>query len=189
MTTLEFDKKLKCGPEFVAVRILENCEDLKVGSIYLPQTAEANSRLAHVIVEDVGSTAAEKLGIKVGDYVMIDRLATFAHTAPVAALKYDSVICITDKNMSDYWPLKNMIFVKPDEKEAMTKVNNIFVPGSYDKKLNLGTIIKMNCEDELNLHFKVNDRVLLTKGADVVQVNQSKLFIYKHDMIIATVED
>ena len=47
----------------------------------------------------------------------------------------------------------------------------------------------MNCEDELNLHFKVNDRVLLTKGADVVQVNQSKLFIYKHDMIIATVED
>ena len=71
----------------------------------------------------------------------------------------------------------------------LKKVNNIFVPGSYDKKLNLGTIIKMNCEDELNLHFKVNDRVLLTKGADVVQVNQSKLFIYKHDMIIATVED
>ena len=36
MTTIDFDKKLVCGPEFVAVRIVDNCEDLKVGSIWLP---------------------------------------------------------------------------------------------------------------------------------------------------------
>ena len=36
MTTIKFDKKLICGPEFVAVRIIENCDDIKVGSIWLP---------------------------------------------------------------------------------------------------------------------------------------------------------
>lgn len=35
MTTIQFDKKLECGPEFVAVRIIENGEDLKVGNIWL----------------------------------------------------------------------------------------------------------------------------------------------------------
>lgn len=87
-----------CGPDYVAVRIIENCDELKVGSIWLPQTAGANGRLAFAKVESVGSAAAEKQGLKEGDYVMIDRLATFAHTAPVAALKYDSVICLTDKD-------------------------------------------------------------------------------------------
>lgn len=189
MTTLEFDKKLNCGPEFVAVRIIENCEDLKVGSIWLPQGAEANSRLAFAIVENVGSKAAEEYGIVVGDYVMIDRLSTFAHTAPVAALRYNNVICKTNSDNSEYFPLKNMIFVEPTKHDDISKVNNIYVPGSYDGKLNTGTILKMNCDPELNLPFNVGDKVLLTKGADCVQINQTKLYIYKYDMIVATIQD
>lgn len=189
MTTIEFDKKLKCGPEYVAVRIIENCEDLKVGSIWLPQAANANERLARAIVENVGSKAAEDYGIAVGDYVMIDRLSTFAHTAPVAALKYNNVICKTNADGSEFFPLKNMLFVEPEQREDMAEVNGIYVPGSYDGKLNLGTVVKMNCDSDLKLPFKVGDKVMLTKGADVVQVNQIKLHIYKHDMIVATVED
>lgn len=189
MTTIEFDKKLECGPEFVAVRIIENCEELKIGSIWLPQQAESNSRLARAIIENVGSKAKEEYGLEVGEYVMIDRLSTFAHTAPVAALKYNNVICKTNKDGSDYFPLKNMLFVEPEHHEDMSKVNNIYVPGSYDGKLNLGTIIKMNCDPELNLPFNVNDKVMMTKGADVVQIGQTKIHIYKHDMIIATIKD
>lgn len=176
-----------CGPEYVSVRIIENCDELKVGSIWLPQTAEANGRLAFAKVENVGHIAAEKHGLKEGDYVMIDRLATFAHTAPVAALKYDSVICFADKDQAEYSPLKNMLFVEPDEKEDMTKVDNIYVM-NYADKLKLGTITKMNCDEALKLPFKVGDKVLLAKGGDHVQVNGRDLFIYKHDMIVATVE-
>lgn len=189
MTTIDFDKKLVCGPEFVAVRIIDNCEDLKVGNIWLPQSAESNGRLARAVVENVGSKAAEEYGLAVGDFVMIDRLSTFAHTAPVAALKYNNVICKTNNDGSEYFPLKNMLFVEPERKDDMAKVNSIYVPGSYDGKLNLGTITKMNCDEELKLPFKVGDKVMLTKGADVVQINQTKLYIYKYDMIVATVED
>lgn len=189
MTTIDFDKKLVCGPEFVAVRIIDNCEDLKVGNIWLPQSAESNGRLARAVVENVGSKAAEEYGLAVGDIVMIDRLSTFAHTAPVAALKYNNVICKTNIDGTEYFPLKNMLFVEPERKDDMAKVNSIYVPGSYDGKLNLGTITKMNCDEELKLPFKVGDKVMLTKGADVVQINQTKLYIYKHDMIVATVED
>ena len=189
MTTIDFDKKLVCGPEFVAVRIIDNCEDLKVGNIWLPQSAESNGRLARAVVENVGTKAAEEYGLAVGDFVMIDRLSTFAHTAPVAALKYNNVICKTNNDGSEYFPLKNMLFVEPERKDDMAKVNSIYVPGSYDGKLNLGTITKMNCDEELKLPFKVGDKVMLTKGADVVQINQTKLYIYKHDMIVATVED
>lgn len=80
-----------------------------------------------------------------------------------------------------------MLFVAPDEKEAATKVDNIYVT-NYADKLRLGTITKMNCDEELKLPFKVGDKVLLAKGADHVQVNDRELFIYKHDMIVATVE-
>ena len=189
MTTIQFDKKLECGPEFVAVRIIENGEDLKVGNIWLLQNAEANGRLARAVVEDAGSKAKSEYGIQPGDYVMIDRLSTFAHTAPVAALKYDSVICKTNEAGTEFFPLKNMLFVQPDQHENEAKVDNIFVLGGYDGKLNTGTILKMNCDEDLHLPFKVGDKVMLTKGADVVQFNQHKLHIYKHDMIVATIKD
>ena len=189
MTTIEFDKKLDCGPEFVAVRIINNSEDLKVGSIWLPQTAEANNRLAHAVIENVGNKAKEEYGLEVGDYVLIDRLSTFAHTSPVAALRYNNVICKTNKTCTEYFPLRNMLFVEPEQKDDIAKIDNIYVPGSYDDRLHLGKVIKMNCDAELKLPFKEGDKVMLTKGADVVQFNQVKLFIYKHDMIVATIKD
>ena len=100
MNYTEFDKKCKCGPEFVCVRIIEKCDQLKVGNVWLPGNAAANGRLAHCIIEDVGSVSAEKYGLEVGDYVMIDRLATFSHTAPVALLKYENVIVKTNAAIS-----------------------------------------------------------------------------------------
>lgn len=186
MTHIEFNKKLTCGPKFVAVRILENCEDLKIGNIYVSSNYSANGRLARAIVESVGTEAAEKYGISVGQYVMIDRLATFAHTAPVAALEYNSVICITNADGSEFWPLKDMIFVEENETGSVTNVGGIYV-NDYAERLRTGTITKMNCSEELP--FNVNDKVLLTKGADNVSIGNKTLRIYKKDMIIAKIED
>ena len=188
MNITKFDKKCKCCPEFVAVRIIDNCDDLKVGSIYLPSTSKLNERLAHCIIEDVGVTAAEKYGIAAGDYVYIDRLSTFAHTAPVALLRYENVIMKTNKDKTEFFPLKNMVFVEPDDKEHLTNVGGIYVP-DYQDKLNIGTVTAENCTPETKLELKVGDKVLVTKGADVVFLGDKKIHIYKHDMIICKILD
>ena len=186
MTTLQFDKKVECGPEFVALRILENCDQLKVGNIWLPEMTGANARLAHCIIENCGTKAADEYGIKAGDYVMIDRLSTFAHTAPVCLCRYNNVICLTNKDRTEFRPLKDMVFVEPDEKEAIAKVGNIYVPGAYDDKLNIGTVTDINVKDSA-YPFKKGDKVLVTKGADMVEFGECKIYIYKKDMLICRI--
>ena len=188
MTNTEFNKIVTCGNDFVAVKIIENCENLQIGNIYLPQTTEQNSRLAFCQVQSVGKTSSEKLGIKEGDFVMIDRLSTFGHTAPIACLKYDSVICLTNEDKSDFFPLKDMLFVEPEDKDDVAKVGNIFMLNPQDK-LNLGKITKMNLEKSEEYPFEVGQKVMLTKGADVVQFGEVTIHIFKKDMIICTIED
>ena len=186
MTTLKFDKKVECGPEFVALRILENCDNLKVGDIWMPESVGANSRLAHCVIESCGSKATDEYGIKTGDYVMIDRLSTFAHTAPVCLTRYNNVICITDKDNKEFKPLKDMVFVIPDEHDAVANLDGVYVPGSYDEKLNIGTVSAANISDPAYA-FGVGDRVLVTKGADLMELGTKKVYIYKKDMLICKI--
>ncbi len=188
MTTIQFDKKLKCGNDFVAVTVLDVLNEAKVGNIYLPDSFGANSRLAHCKVDDVGVNAKNKLGIEVGDYVMIDRLSTFAWTAPTAVLKYDSVIMKTNESKSEHFPLKDCAFIEPDQKDDTTNVNGVFVV-NYDKRLNLGTITKKNFDKTDAYPFDVGDKVMLVKGGDIVDLGEKKVFIYKKDMIVCTVEE
>ena len=188
MTTIQFDKKLRCGNDFVAVEVLDVLNEVKIGNIYLPDSFGANARLAHCRVTDIGINAKSKLGIEVGDYVMIDRLSTFAWTAPSAVLKYDSVIMKTNSDKSDYFPLKDCAFVEPDKKEDATNVNGVFVV-DYDKRLNLGTITKTNFEKTDEYPFGIGDRVMLVKGGDVADLGEKRVHIYKKDMIVCTVEE
>ena len=60
MGIIAFDKKVKCGPEFVALRILDKIENLNMGGIYIPQTTGENMRLGFYIIEDIGSKASEE---------------------------------------------------------------------------------------------------------------------------------
>lgn len=188
MTTIEFDKKLKCGNDFVAIEVLNVQNDMKVGNVYLPASYGNNQRLAHCKVTDVGKKAEEILGIKAGDYIMIDRLATFAWTAPSAVLKYDSVICKTNEDSSVFYPLKDTLFVQPEKNDDMTNVNGVMVV-NYEKRLNLGKILQLGFETCDEYPFKVGDNVMLCKGGDMINFGNNKIFIYKKDMIICTVEN
>lgn len=188
MTTTDFNKEVYCGNDFVAVKIIENCDDLKIGNIYIPQSSEQNTRLAFCQVISIGENALEKTGCKVGDYVMIDRLATYGHTSPVACLKYDSVICLANDSKTDFSPLKDMLFVEPDEKEDVTQVDGIYML-NYAEKLNLGTVTKTGFELDDAYPFKAGDKVMMTKGADIVTFGEVKIYIYKKDMIICKVEE
>lgn len=186
MTTLKFDRKVKCGPEFVALRILENCDQLKVGNIWLPEMTGENARLAHCRIEDCGAKAASEYGIKAGDYVMIDRLSTFAHTAPVCVCRYNNVICLTDEKRTSFRPLKDMVFVEPDRKEAVAEVGGVYVPGDYDSRLNTGTVTAINVGGG-EYQFAVGDKVVVTKGADIMELGETKVYIYKKDMLVCKI--
>lgn len=188
MTTIEFDKKLKCGSEFAAVRVLANEDEVSVGGIYLPDSFQENGRMAFCLIEDIGKIAAEKTGVKVGDYVMIDRLSTFAWTAPTAALKYDSIICKTNSSRSDYFPLEGSMFVEPDTKDDVTDVNGIYVT-NYAKRLNTGIVTKVGFDKCDEYPFGVGDRVMLVKGGDKVQFGERTIHIFKKEMIVCTIED
>lgn len=188
MTNIKFDKKLTCGPDFVAVTILENGEQQKYGNIILPDTYQANGRLAFALATSVGANAKDKLGIVEGDYVMIDRLATFAHTAPSAALKYDSVICKTNSDKSDFFPLQDTLFVEPDQKDNLTDVGGVVV-ANYDGKLNTGKIIKIGFEKDDKYPFGVEDHVMMVKGGDQLQLSDKIVHIFKKDMIVCTIND
>lgn len=188
MNTIEFNKKLTCGNDFVAVEVIDTCETLKCGSIWVPDSFENNGRLARCKVTDIGKNAAGKTGVVVGDYIMIDRLSTFAWTSPTAALKYDSVICKTNADGTDFSPLKDSMFVEPEAKDNFTDVNGIVV-ANYEHRLNLGKVVKTNFEKCNEYPFDVGDRVMLVKGGDVMQLGTTKIYIFKKDMIVCTVED
>lgn len=109
MDTIEFDKKVVCGPEFVALRIIQNNDEMKSGNIWLPSLVGQNQRLAFCCIENIGSKAAVEYGLAVGDYVMIDRLSTFAHTAPVCLCRYNNIICRANCDATKMYPLRNML--------------------------------------------------------------------------------
>lgn len=161
---------------------------MKIGDIYVPTSIAANGRLAHCRVDNVGKNAAEKTGIKPGDYVMIDRLATFAWTVPTAALKFDSVICITNEKKTDFWPLKDRAFIIPDQKDDISNVGGIYVKG-YSNRLNTGTITKTNFDKTTEYPFEVGQHVMLVKGGDVIEVAGNPIHVFSKDMIVCVVED
>lgn len=184
MTTIKFDKKLVCCTTYAAVRILDNGDEQKAGSIWLPESVKANGRLGFGIVESVGAEAAEEYGLAVGDYVLFDRLSTFAHTAPVAVLKCNNIICKTDAAKSKIVPLKNMLVVEPDKNDVTTNVDGVYVMG-YAAKLNTGTVLSLDCPEDYPV--KVGDKIVLSKGADNIDFGEKRVCIYKHDMVVAKV--
>lgn len=188
METIEFNKKMKCGADFVAVTVLDTTEDLKIGNVYLPDSVGSNGRLAHCRVDDVGTTAAEKLGIKPGDHVLIDRLATFAWTQPKAALKYDSVICLSNEKNTECFPLKDRLFIRPDAKESVTNVGGFYVK-DYERRLNTGTVVKTNFEKTDEYPFEPGQSVMLVKGGDVIEFGQQTYHSISKDMVVCTLED
>lgn len=183
MGIIAFDKKVKCGPEFVALRILDKIENLNMGEIYIPQTTGENMRLGFYIIEDIGSKASEETNLKVGEYVLADRLSSFAHTEPVCLMKYNNIICKTNKERNGYIPLRNQVFVKHDKKEDVSNVGGVYVQ-NYTAKLNTGTIVSINVDDTANIPFQVGDRVMLVKGGDQIDLGDTTFTIYKPDMLI-----
>lgn len=186
MQTIKFDKKLKCGPDYVAVRILDNAEDIKVGNIYLSKDIAVNSRMALAKVEDSGTEAQKVRGIMPGDYVLIDRLSTYGHTFPVAALRYDNVLAKTDENRTAFRPLLGMLVVEEEKTES--KVGQLYVPG-YSDKLKTGKVVEANLTPECKIDVKPGDKIILSKKSDLIELEKKTLRCYKEEDLVAVISE
>ena len=190
--SVRFDKKVVCNDDIVALRLLKKNDELKVGSIYLTPSAYSNNRLAEYEVVSLGKKAADEYGLKPGDKVAADRLAAFFDSEPIVLMKYNNVIAFLNEpgSREKYRPLKNMLFITRD-KASSENVGGILVKDS-ELSMKTGTVSQVNLEPEKNsCRVKVGDRVILTKGGDVIgyagESREDTVYIYKPEMIVAKV--
>ena len=80
-----------------------------------------------------------------------------------------------------------MCFVER-EKEEIRESKGILLPADSNS-LQIGRITAKNMSDDVCFPFEVGDRVLLVKGADVINIGRGTTFIYKHDMILCKIEE
>jgi hypothetical protein len=80
-----------------------------------------------------------------------------------------------------------MVFVKDDPHKA-TDVGG-FLVNNYKKQLNIGEIVAMNIDSDIEVPFSVGDNVMISKGGDSFQIGTMHIFIYKYDMIVCKVVD
>lgn len=183
---IHFNEKVKCGADYVALRVIENGSKIESDGILISESGFSNSKLGFYQIEDIGETGKKEYGLKVGDYVLADRLSIFYKSEPIGIIKYNNIIVKTNESKTEFFPLKNMCFIKKSikktsEKDGILVVNN-------NTELQIGEITAKNMVD-VEFPFDVGDKVLLTKGADVIQLGSSEVFIYKHDMILCQILD
>ena len=186
MITNQFDKECIPNIDNVVLRIIDNAKNevLDDSGFILSESAFSNSKLSLCIVEAVGKTADEKYGIKVGDYVLADRLASFYHTSPVCIMNYDNVIVKTNKDRSEIHPLKNLIFV---EKLVEKEEDGFIVNATDDFKIRFGRIIEINV-DGVDFPFAVGDKVIINRGArEEINFKGKSILVYKPENIVAKV--
>lgn len=185
--TIEFNEKCVPAPDYVVLRVIDRNDNFDIGGILMPSSSFSNERVGFYQVVDVGSNAAREYGLKIGDYVVADRLAQCYKTRPIAVMKYTNVIARTDEKNMTFSPLRNMVFVKDDPHKA-TDVGGILV-NNYNKQLNIGEVVAMNVDKDIEVPFKVGDNVMISKGGDTFQIGTLHIFIYKYDMIVCKVEN
>lgn len=184
--TIEFNEKCIPAPEYVILNVIDRHDKFNVEGLVLPTSAYQNERLGFYQIIDIGRVAAEEYGLKVGDYVVADRLAQCYKTRPVAVMKYTNIIAKTDSENKTFSPLRNMVFVK-DYANRTTDVGGFLVT-NYKKQLNIGEVVAMNVDDDVEVPFKKGDFVMLSKGGDSFHIGMEHVFIYRYDMIVCKVE-
>lgn len=115
---------------------------------------------------------------------MVDRLSTFGHTHPVAALRYDNVIAKTDADRTALHPLLGMVMV--EDCEVDSKVGQIYVPG-YSDKLKTGKTVEANLTLECDIPIQAGSKVVLTKSSDLVEFGGKKYRFYREEDVVATI--
>lgn len=183
---VRFDRKVKCGADYVALRTIDNGREMDYGGILISQSAFSNDKLGFYQVIDIGECAEKEYDVHVGDYVLADRLAIYYRSEPVGIMKCNSVIVKTNKDRSEYYPLLNMCFVEPRDR-GQTELDDGIIVQSSKEVLRIGTITAKNMSPDVIFPFEVGDTVLMPESDDFVSFGEKKFHIYKHDKVLCKV--
>jgi len=159
---IELDCKLTPAPEMVVLREISE-SNASSGGFVLAEGTLGNSRTGFFMVEEVGSEAFNHTGLKHGDYVYADRLASHYHTSPVCVMKWDNVLLCSDANKSIIKSMPGWALLI-EVKEERT---GFFV--SENKTIRHGIIKFINpaITADKEYPFKVGDDVMITSKCDV----------------------
>jgi chaperonin GroES len=84
-------------------------------------------------------------------------------------------------------PLEDRVVLEP--KEAEKKVGGIIIPDTVKEKPQMGVVIAIGTDEELNKSVKIGDRVLYAKyGGTEVEIDDKKYLIVSKSDILAVVE-
>lgn len=86
-------------------------------------------------------------------------------------------------------PVDDRVVIKLDQKSTETKVGNLYIPDSAKEKPQMGEVIAVGTDKELQEIVKVGDIVLYAKyGGNEVELDDKKYLIVSRADILAIVE-
>ena len=178
----ELDCALTPAPDRIVLREIENTK-VSSGGFFLSDDTMKNSRAAFCKVEAVGKVAAEKTGVKEGDYVFADLLSSHYHTHPVCVIPWQGLILLTDENKGNLKTFPGYVLLEqPEEKKTG------FIAQSNE--IRKGEIIQIVYPKDLKPEevppFKVGDTVMITSKCEVYDGFTSKpLIAMRFEEIVA----
>ncbi len=86
-------------------------------------------------------------------------------------------------------PIDDRVVIKLDTKPTETKVGNLYIPDTAKEKPQIGEVIAVGNDEDLQEVVKVGDNVLYAKyGGSEVELDGEKYLILSRSDILAIVE-
>ena len=193
-----FDKECEPASDIVILDIIDNDTlSSKSTGFVVGDDVLRNLRVGFYKIVKLGKKAKEDTGLSEGAYVFADRLASFYHTYPRCAMRYNGLIMESNEDKTSYRALGGRCIVQEVKKE---NESNKFVL-STDEEMKIGVIKSITPPYEgidNASNFKVGDKVLLTREeSDVLHGFKGDssldpsvpIHIYKTDAIICKLNE
>lgn len=196
---IHFDKDCEPASDIVILDIIDNDTlSSKDTGFVVGDDMLRNLRVGFYKVVKLGKEAKEMTGLSEGAYVFADRLASFYHTYPRCAMRYNALIMESNLEKTKYRALGGRCIVQ--EVSANTETTGGFVIPTSDE-MKIGVIKSITPPYTMTsdaIPFKVGDKILLTKEErDTLhgfrgdgELDPTKpIHIYKTEDIICKIND
>lgn len=195
-----FDKDCEPASDIVILDILDNDTlSSKDTGFVVGDDMLRNLRVGFYKVIKLGKEAKEMTGLSEGAYVFADRLASFYHTYPRCAMRYNALIMESNLERTKYRALGGRCIVQETTLEVQSEGSGFIIPTSDEMKIGvIKSITPPYTKTSDSIPFKVGDKVLLTKDErDVLhgfkgdgELDPTKpILIYKTEHIICKINN
>lgn len=196
---IHFDKDCEPASDIVILDIIDNDTlSSKDTGFVVGDDMLRNLRVGFYKVIKLGKEAKEMTGLSEGAYVFADRLASFYHTYPRCAMRYNALIMESNPEKTKYRALGGRCIVQEVSPNEET-TGGFVIPTSDEMKIGvIKSITPPYTMTSDAIPFKVGDKILLTKEErDTLhgfkgdgELDPTKpIHIYKTEAIICKIND